>query len=55
MCVRVGVHVCVLGWAFVCVRVDGMCVRVGVHVCVASVLGWTFMCVLGWALMYVVC
>jgi len=26
MCVRMGVHVCVLGWAF-------MCVRVGVHVC----------------------
>ena len=39
MCVRVGVHVCyggrscVLGWAFVCARVD-------VHVCV---LGWAFM------------
>jgi hypothetical protein len=35
MCVRVGVHVCVLGWAFMCV-----CVRVGVHMCV---LGWAFM------------
>jgi hypothetical protein len=35
MCVRVGIHVCVLGWAFMCV-----CVRVGVHMCV---LGWAFM------------
>ena len=34
MCVRVGVHVFVLGWAFM------MCVRVGVNVCV---LGWAFM------------
>jgi hypothetical protein len=45
VCVRVGVHVCVVGWAFmyvckgehscVCVRVDvHVCVRVGVHVCV---------------------
>ena len=39
----VGVHVCVLEWAF-------MCVRVGIHVCV---LGWAFMCVLGWVFMYV--
>ena len=30
-----GVHVGVLGWAFMCV-----CVRVGVHMCV---LGWAFM------------
>ena len=37
MCVRTGVHVCVLGWAVhVCV------LRAGIHVCV-----------LGWALMYV--
>ena len=40
-----GVHVCVLGWAF-------MCVRVGVHVCVltnmnANPNGWAFMCALG--------
>ena len=34
MCVRVGVHVCVLGGH------SCMCVRVGVHVCV---LGWAFM------------
>ena len=43
MCVRVGVHVCVLGWAFMCVCYgvhSCMCVRVGVHVCV---LGWAFM------------
>ena len=32
MCVRLGIHVCVLGWVF-------MCARVGVHVCV---LGWAF-------------
>jgi hypothetical protein len=32
MCVRVGIHVCVIGWAFMCDRGD-------VHVCV---LGWAF-------------
>ena len=43
MCIRFGVHVCVLGWAFMSVCQGGpscMCVRVGVHVCV---LGWAFM------------
>ena len=43
MCVRVGVHVCVSGWAFMYMRYSGhscMCVRVGAHVCV---LGWAFM------------
>jgi hypothetical protein len=43
MCVSVGVHVCVLGWAFMYVCLSGhscMCVRVGVHVCVS---GWAFM------------
>ena len=49
MCVRVGVHVCVLGWEFLYVLglalmcVLGwasMCVRVGIHVCV---IGWAFM------------
>ena len=38
-----GVHVCVLGWAFMYVCLSGsscMCVRVGVHVCVS---GWAFM------------
>ena len=41
MCIRVGIHVCVIGWAFMCDRVDvHVCVRVGVHVCV---LGWAFM------------
>jgi hypothetical protein len=35
MCVRAGVHVCMLGCGRSC-----MCVRVGVHVCV---LGWAFM------------
>ena len=44
MCVRVGIHVCVLGWAFMCV-----CVRVGVPVCVR---GGVHVCVLGWAFMY---
>ena len=42
MYVRVGVHVCVLGWDFMYVCYGGhscMCVRVGVHVCV---LGWAF-------------
>jgi hypothetical protein len=45
MCVRVGVHVCVLGWAFMypcyggrscmCVRVGvRVRARVGIHVCV---------------------
>ena len=34
MCVRVGIHVCVLGWC------SCMCVRMGIHVCA---LGWTFM------------
>ena len=38
MCVRVGVHVCVLGCSCMC--------RVGVHVCV-------LVCVLGWVFMYV--
>ena len=32
MCVRVGIHVCVIGSAFMCDRMD-------VHVCV---LGWAF-------------
>jgi hypothetical protein len=32
VCVKVGVHVCVLGWAF-------MCVRLGVRV---YVVGWAF-------------
>ena len=42
MCVRVGVHVCVLGWAFMYVfgGYSCMCVRVGVHVCVFE---WAFM------------
>jgi len=55
MCVRVGVHVCVLGWvlgwafmyvlgwAFMCMCYGGrscMCVRLGVHLCV---LVWVFM------------
>ena len=51
MCVRVGIHVCVIGWAFMypcygghscmCVRVGvRVRVRVGIHVCV---LGWVFM------------
>ena len=36
-----GVHVCVLGWAFMCVRVGvHVGVWVGVHV---GVLGWAFM------------
>ena len=36
-----GVHVCVLGWAFMCVKVGvHVCARVGIHVCV---LGWAFM------------
>jgi hypothetical protein len=42
MCVRVGVHVCVLGWDVMYVCYGGhscMCVRVGIHVCV---LGWAF-------------
>jgi hypothetical protein len=42
MCVRVGVHVCLLGWRS-CMCYGGrscMYVRVGVHVCV---LGWDFM------------
>ena len=44
MCVRVGVHACVLGWAFMYVLggYSCMCVRVGVHACV---LGCVFMCV----------
>ena len=43
MCVRVSVHVCVLGWAFMCVWVGvHVYVRVGVHVCL---LGWVFMSV----------
>ena len=37
MCVRVGLDVCVVGWAF-------MYVCKGGHSCVC-VLGWTFMCV----------
>jgi hypothetical protein len=45
MCVRVGVHVCVLGWAFMCV-----CVRVSVHMCFRLGIN---VCVLGWAFMYV--
>jgi hypothetical protein len=45
MCVRVGVHVCVLGWAFMCV-----CVSVSVHVCFRLGIN---VCVLGWAFMYV--
>jgi hypothetical protein len=43
MCVRVDVHVCVLGWVFMYVCQGGrscICVRVGVHICV---LGWAFM------------
>jgi hypothetical protein len=43
MCVRVGVHVCVLGWTFIYVCYGGhscMCVRVGLYVCV---LGWAFL------------
>ena len=43
MCDSVGVHVCVLGWAFMYVCLSGrscMCARVGIHVCV---LGWAFM------------
>ena len=42
MCVRVSVHVCVLGWVFMYVCWGGcscMCVRVGDHVCV---LGYMF-------------
>ena len=65
----VGVHVCMLGWAFMYVCYAGhscVSVRVGVHVCFrlgihVCVLGWAFMCdrvdvhvcVLGWAFMYV--
>jgi len=47
MCVRVGIHVCVLGWAFMYVCYSWrscICVRVCVHVCVS---GWEFMYVLG--------
>ena len=36
MCVRVGVHVCVLGWTFMYVCKGGrscMCVSLGIHVC----------------------
>jgi hypothetical protein len=42
MYVRVGVHVCVLEWAFMYVfgGYSCMCVRVGVHVCVFE---WAFM------------
>ena len=43
MCVMVGVHICVLGWAFMYVCLCGcscIYVRVGVHVCV---LEWVFM------------
>jgi hypothetical protein len=53
VCVRVGVQVCVLGWAFIYMCEDGcscMCVREGVHVCV---LWWGLMYVLDWAFMYV--
>ena len=42
MCVRMGVHVCVLGWAFMYVlrwAFMCVCVRVGV-----LVLGWAFLC-----------
>ena len=40
MCVRLGVHICVLGWAFMYVLEGNscMCVRVGVHVCVRVVI-----------------
>ena len=41
LCVRVGIHVCVM-----CVL--GVCK--GGHSCV---LGWAWVCVLGWAFMYV--
>ena len=37
MCVRMGIHVYALGWAFIYVCYGGRsctCVRVGVHVCV---------------------
>ena len=53
MCVRVGVHVCVLGCgrSCMCVRVGVLvCVRVGVHVCVRVGI---HVCVVGWAFMYV--
>ena len=52
MYVRVGVHVCVLGWAFMYVfgGYSCMCVRVGVHVCFRLAI---HVCVLGWAFMFV--
>ena len=53
MCVRVGVHVCMLGFgrSCMCVRVGVLvCVRVGVHVCVRVGI---HVCVLGLAFMYV--
>ena len=59
MCVRVGVRVCVLEWAFMWVLwgLSWTCVREGV---LGYVLGWAFMCVrlgvhvnvVGWAFIY---
>jgi hypothetical protein len=53
MCVRAGVHVCMLGCGRSCMCVGvgvRVCVRVGVHVCVRVGI---HVCVLGWAFMYV--
>ena len=47
MCVRVGIHVCVIGWTFMYVYYGGcscMCVRVGILVCARVCI---HVCVLG--------